>query len=239
MTGFRHLGDTDVHQGHVWKVVVADFEAPDGERFRRDIVRSPGAVGVVPLVFDAEGQPSVVLVAQYRPPYERDRDRDPGRHARRAGRAARGDGTPRARSRRPASRPASMVHLIDMYPSPGMTDSVCSIFLATGCTPVAHDRHGPEEEEMELLHVPLDDALAMIDRGEIVDAKTVVGLLLTHRRLGVIADGRPRRAPARGRRSSWSGCRPSAAVPATRSQAYRRDLRDYHRWLGAHGADRR
>ena len=30
MTGFAHLGDTDVHQGYVWKVVVADFEAPDG-----------------------------------------------------------------------------------------------------------------------------------------------------------------------------------------------------------------
>ena len=40
---------------------MAEFEAPDGESFERDIVRSPGAVGVVPLVFDAEGLPSVVL----------------------------------------------------------------------------------------------------------------------------------------------------------------------------------
>ena len=38
---------------------------------------------------------------------------------------------------------------------------------------------------MELLHLPLDDALAMIDRGEITDAKTVVGLLPTDRRLAV------------------------------------------------------
>ena len=44
---------------------------PTARTFRRDIVRSPGAVGVVPLVFDAEGEPSVVLVSQYRPPYER------------------------------------------------------------------------------------------------------------------------------------------------------------------------
>src|SRR5690606_2787993 len=69
--GFRHLGDTEVHRGHVWNVVVADFAAPDGSTFRRDIVRSPGSVGVVPIVFDAEGFPSVVLVRQYRPPYER------------------------------------------------------------------------------------------------------------------------------------------------------------------------
>jgi ADP-ribose pyrophosphatase len=76
-----------------------------------------------------------------------------------------------------------MAHLIDILPSPGMTDSVCTIFLATGCEPVDHDRQGPEEEEMQLIHVPLDDALAMIDRGEINDAKTVAGLLATDRRL--------------------------------------------------------
>jgi hypothetical protein len=70
-SGFRHIGDTDVHHGHVWNVVVADFEAPDGTAFRRDIVRSPGAVGVVPVVFDPEGLPSVALVRQYRPPYGR------------------------------------------------------------------------------------------------------------------------------------------------------------------------
>ncbi len=182
MPGFRHLVDRNVHQGHVWKVVVAEFVAPDGEVFHRDIVRSPGAVGVVPLVFDAEGLPSVVLVAQYRPPYERSvieipagmRD-IPGEPAELTGR--------RELVEEAGLEAGEMVHLLDMFPSPGMTDSVCSIFLATGCTAVDHDRHGPEEQEMEVVHVPLDDALAMIDRGEINDAKTVAGLLATDRRL--------------------------------------------------------
>ena len=78
--------------------------------------------------------------------------------------------------------PAAMIHLADILPSPGMTDSVLSVFLATGCTPVPRQLHGPEEEHMELLDVPLAEALAMIDRGEIGDAKTVTGLLLTARR---------------------------------------------------------
>ena len=64
-----------------------------------------------------------------------------------------------------------------------LTDSVCTIFLATDCTPADVDRQGPEEEEMELVHVPLDDALAMVDRGDITDAKTVCALLATARRL--------------------------------------------------------
>ena len=182
MVAFRRLGDTDVHQGHVWKVVVADFEAADGTRFRRDIVRSPGSVGVVPLVFDAEGLPSVVLVEQYRPAYEQDVIEIP------AGmRDVEGE-PPEQTGRRELIEEAGlqageMDHLIDMLPSPGMTDSVCSIFLATDCTPADHDRQGPEEAAMRVLHVPLDDALAMIDRGEINDAKTVAGLLATDRRL--------------------------------------------------------
>jgi nudix-type nucleoside diphosphatase (YffH/AdpP family) len=180
--GFRRLSESKVHQGYVWHVVRAEYEAPDGTRFTRDIVRSPGAVGVVPLMFDAEGNASVVLVAQYRPPYERVvieipaglRDiegEDSAEVARRelieeAGLAA-----------------GELVLLAEIYPSPGMTDSVTSLYLATNCTPTATDRHGPEEDHMEILHLPLSDALAMIESGEICDAKTVSALLLTDRRL--------------------------------------------------------
>jgi 8-oxo-dGTP pyrophosphatase MutT (NUDIX family) len=182
MSGFRHLGDTDVHHGFVWKVVIADFEAPDGSQFSRDIVRSPGAVAVVPVVFDAEGQASVVLVKQFRGPYERAlievpagmRD-VPGEPAEETGR--------RELAEEAGLAAGEMTLLVDMLPSPGMTDSVCSIFLATGCTPAATQPHGPEEEHMEILHVPLADALSMIDRGEIGDAKTVCGLLAAARRL--------------------------------------------------------
>ena len=69
-----------------------------------------------------------------------------------------------------------------------MTDSITSIYLATDCTPTEHDRHGPEEDFMDVLHLPLDDAMAMVLDGRITDSKTVVGLLLTERRLRV-ADG--------------------------------------------------
>jgi 8-oxo-dGDP phosphatase len=73
--------------------------------------------------------------------------------------------------------------LTEILPSPGMTDSVTSLYLATECTPVPHDRHGPEEEHMQLLHVPLVEAVAMVERGEIGDAKSVIALLLADRRL--------------------------------------------------------
>jgi len=182
MSGFRHLGDTKVHQGYVWHVVQADFEAPDGTTFRRDIVRSPGAVAIVPILFDPEGVPSVVMVSQYRPPYEREIIEIP------AGMRDVADEPAEETGRRELIEEAGllagrMAHLIDILPSPGLTDSVTTIFLATDCTPTEVERHGPEEEEMEILHVPLDEALDMVDRGEITDAKSVAGLLAAARRL--------------------------------------------------------
>lgn len=179
---FRRTGEAEVHQGHVWRVVVADFEGPDGRTFRRDIVRSPGAVGIVALLFDAEGHPSIVLLRQYRPSYERPILEIP------AGmRDVPGEPTQETARRELAEEaglvPGRLDLLTEILPSPGMTDSVTTIYLATDCTPTEQDRHGPEEEHAELLHVPLQDALTMVDRAEITDAKSVVGLLLADRRL--------------------------------------------------------
>lgn len=187
MGEFRRVGEARVHQGHVWHVVTAEFEAPDGRMFTRDIVRSPGAVGVVPVVFDAEGNPSVVLVSQYRPPYEEIVLEIP------AGmRDVEGEDVATVARRELAEEaglePGRLEELVAQYPSPGMTDSVITIFLATECTPVPTDRQGPEEDFMELVHLPLADAIAMIEDGRIRDSKTISGLLLTDRRLR-LADG--------------------------------------------------
>lgn len=180
--GFDRIGEREVHAGKVWRVVVADFVAPDGSSFERDIVRSPGAVAVVPLLFDPEGNPSVVLVEQYRAPYAallleipagmRDVLDEPTELT-----------ADRELREEVGLAPGQLVHLLDVYPSPGMTDQVTTLYLATDCAPVDRDLQGPEEEHSTVLHVPLDDALAMIDDGRIRDAKSVVGLLATARAL--------------------------------------------------------
>jgi ADP-ribose pyrophosphatase len=73
--------------------------------------------------------------------------------------------------------------LVQFYPSVGMTDSVLHLFVATELTPVGRDLHGPEEAHMNVLHVPLHEAIAMVLSGRIRDAKTIIGLLLVDRRL--------------------------------------------------------
>ena len=195
MTGFRRRSESVVHQGYVWHIARAEFDAPDGSVFTREVVRSPGAVGIVPIVFDAEGNPFVVLVWQYRPPYEQSVIEIP------AGmRDIEGESTETVAHRELAEEAGlaagTMELLTRIYPSPGMTDSVTTIYLATECTAVDADRQGPEEQYMEVRRVPLDDAIGMVLSGEIADAKTVTGLLLAERALHAgDGDERTVRAP--------------------------------------------
>ena len=182
MSDFRHLADRTVHQGHIWHVVVGSFEAPDGTTFERDVVRSPGAVAAVPLLFDAEGNASVVLVRQYRAAYDEFVIEVPA-GMRDVADEPTAETAHRELIEEVGLRAGRLEELTQFYPSAGMTDSVVHLFLATELTQVAQELHGPEEEHLEVLHVPFETALAMIDNGEIRDGKTVIGLLLVARRL--------------------------------------------------------
>jgi len=186
-SGFKWLSESIIHQGFVWHLATAEFESPDREIFSRDIVRSPGAVGILPLLFDSEGTASVVLISQFRPPYGQAIIEIP------AGmRDIEGEDTAEVARRElieEAGLSAGAVELLtEIYPSPGMTDSVTTLYLATDCTVVPHDRHGPEEAHLEVLRLPLAKAVEMVETGEIRDAKSVIALLLADRRLRASGD---------------------------------------------------
>ena len=179
--GFRHVSESLIHEGHVWNVAIATFESPSGEVFERDIIRSRGAVGVVPLRY-RDGVPMVVFVNQYRPPLDRVVLEIP------AGiRDVPDEPTEVTAARELAEevglQAASMEYLTNYYTSAGMTDSILHVYLATELTAVPATAHGPEEEHMEMVELSLADAVDMVVRGEIHDAKTVIGLLLVARRL--------------------------------------------------------
>lgn len=183
MPGFRHLADEVVHQGYVWRVVVGRFAAPDGGEFTRDVVRSPGAVGVVPVRLDADGRAMVTLVRQYRAPLDdhvleipagmRDVEGEPAEETAR-----------RELLEEVGLVAGRLVPLTRFSPSVGMTDAELFVFLALDLEQRERDVHGPEEAHMDVVEVSLDDAVAMVVAGEIHDAKTIIGLLLAERRLG-------------------------------------------------------
>ena len=89
-------------------------------------------------------------------------------------------------------------HVIDILMSPGSLSERISLFMA-GYTPADRFSAGGgaagEGEDIEVLEMPLDEALAMIESGEIVDAKTIILLL----------EGRPRAAGRRLMRTAARG----------------------------------
>lgn len=170
---FRPLGEEVVHDGWRISVVRAEFAAPDGARFDREIVRHPGAVAVVPLT----ERDSVLLVRQYRGSVDRwlleipagTRDVDGEDPAATAGREL---------AEEVGVEAGTMERLGRIYNTPGFCDEETILYLARELRPVPHDRHGHEEQHMEVVEVPLDDVDAMVASGELVDAQTVLGLLM-------------------------------------------------------------
>lgn len=177
MAPFTKLGEEELARGHRFSIVRAEFEAPDGTRFERDIVHHPGAVAVVPLHDDG----TVTLVRQYRAALDRDLLEVP------AGlRDVEGEPDERTAAREleeeAGLRAVSLEQLVCYHNSPGFCDEDVAVYLATGLEEVPDDRQGIEEEAMTVERVPLTKALVMITDGRITDGKTVIGLTLTAQR---------------------------------------------------------
>lgn len=189
MGSFRHLGDELIHRGYIWNVVSGSFEDPEGRPFRRDIVRSPGAVAVVPVLHHDSDDPQVVLLRQYRAAFDAAIIEVP------AGMRDVPDEVPEDTAKRELIEESgfaagTLVELHRFLPSPGMTDAVLHVYLALDLTPVERRTHGPEEDHMDVLVVSLAEAVDMVTRGEIRDAKATIGLLLADRHLRVLGGSR-------------------------------------------------
>lgn len=89
---------------------------------------------------------------------------------------------------------AAIEHLFDLYSSPGSVTEYLAYFQGSYSDKEQVSVGGgivEEGEDIEVMHVPLADAMAMIDNGEIRDAKTVILLQrLTIQKLTMEADQR-------------------------------------------------
>jgi ADP-ribose pyrophosphatase len=84
-------------------------------------------------------------------------------------------------------RAARWEKLVEFYASPGILSEGMHVFVASDLTP--GDPHREANEEIENLVVTWAEAMAMLDRGEIVDGKTIVALLIYERRRGGARSG--------------------------------------------------
>jgi ADP-ribose pyrophosphatase len=155
--------------GRVFQVEVHDVRLPDGRMAKREIVRHNGGACVV-AVDDDE---NVYLVRQFRKPFEEELLEVP------AGKLEVGedplDCATRELMEETGLAASSIEWLATVYPSPGYLSEILWIYLATGLT---YGQSNLDDGEFLSVHpYPMSELLAMIDRGEIRDAKTQVGLL--------------------------------------------------------------
>lgn len=175
---FRKLpAEQERFRGSLISVATASFEDPDGERFERDVVHHPGAVSVVPVVGD-----EVILVRQYRAAVDRDLLEIP------AGKRDVDGEPPEATAARELAEEIGMQagrldQLAEFYNSPGFCDEHSYVFLGRDLTECATDFQGVEEQHMTIERVKLADVPGLIQRGAIVDAKTIIGLSLAREAL--------------------------------------------------------
>ena len=155
---------------------VVEYEIPikDGNPpIKRQIIEHPGAVVILPLVSREE----ICLIKNYRiavgktlielPAGTIDRNEQPGKTAERELREETG------------YIAAQWRELPPFFMSPGILNERMHLYVAEGLTEGPPARE--EAEEIENLVVPWEQALAMVDRGEIEDAKTLVAILLWNR----------------------------------------------------------
>jgi ADP-ribose pyrophosphatase len=184
LPGFRKLGEREVLRTSLLHVVAARFESPEGEEFERDVVHHPGAVVVVPLTADR----TVLMVRQYRAAVEAELLELPA-----GKRDVEGEPTEVTAARELAEEVGRYAGRLDLlarfYNSPGFSDEFSWLYLAQDLTPAPLDRQGAEERHMAVEEVPLAAVVNMITTGEIVDAKSIIGLMLAAHRLESVVPG--------------------------------------------------
>lgn len=165
-----------IFKGEVLSFHLDKVKMPSGDVVEREVVKHKGAVGIVPILDD-----KVILVKQYRHPTgevlleipagKLSKKEDPYQCALRELEEETGYKT------------NELTKLAVFYTTPGYSNELFYLYLANCLKPGTADLEGDEEQDLEVIIVDLDEAMALISSGEVKDAKTIAGLCLTKRHL--------------------------------------------------------
>jgi ADP-ribose pyrophosphatase len=175
---FRVVEKKRLYKGKVFNLIVDQIEYPNGRRATREVAEHPGGAVVLAMFPDER----IILVRQFRHPlgdflYELpagklDPNEDPAICA------------ARELEEETGYKAKNWKKLTAIYTSPGFCTERLHIFLATDLSrSVAGQRLEEGEQSLTVEVVPLSEAIEMIEREEIVDGKTICGILIAERLL--------------------------------------------------------
>ena len=169
------LSSEKAFEGRVVNVTVDTVS--EGElTYKREVVHHRGSAVIVPVHDDG----TVVLVRQYRHPAVRYLLEAP------AGTLAEGErpevGAARELEEELGLLAARLEKLSEFFVSPGFLEEKMWVYLATELSEGTQKLD--DDEVLDIVRLPIGDALEMITSGEIQDAKTIIGLMLAAPRVG-------------------------------------------------------
>jgi ADP-ribose pyrophosphatase len=171
----KTLDSECVYEGRLLEVREDRVALPDGQSARREYVRHPGAVIILPML----DEKTVLVERQYRYPLHQHFLELP------AGKIDAGEAhavTARRELLEETGYEAlQWTHLFTAYPCVGYSNERLEFYLAEDLNYVGHP--GEDGEFLETIPLPVDQALKLMEAGEITEAKTIIGLLWIDRRL--------------------------------------------------------
>jgi ADP-ribose pyrophosphatase len=168
------VSSSRLYSGRIVNLDLDTVRFPDDSVGQLEMLRHPGAAAVVPFLDPPGGaDPRVVLIRQFRHAADGYIWEVP------AGRLDKGEPPESCAAREleeeTGMRARRLERLTTIYTTPGFTDERIHLFLAEGLDPGAEHREA--DEFMELHTLRWAQVMEMIERGEIVDGKTLVSLL--------------------------------------------------------------
>jgi len=158
-----------IYEGRIVTLRDDTVELPDGRTTNREIVEHADVVAIVAI----DENDNVLLVKQYRKPVEKEMLEIP------AGGIEAGENPETSAIREMQEETGYLPNTIEqiggIYVSPGYCNEYLYLYLATDLVPSKLE--GDDDENIELIRIPLSEIPQMIASGELCDAKSVAALL--------------------------------------------------------------
>ena len=175
----KKISSEDIYDGCLLHVKRDTVELPNGKEAVREWIRHPGASAVLPLLPDGR----VILVRQYRYPVEKVTLEVP------AGKLDAPDEDPRICAERELAEETgytakSLTKLTTIATTVGFSNEYIHLYAAEDL--VSGKQHTDEDEFINVVKVPLEEAVDMVRDGRIFDAKSAVSILLLAAQKGIV-----------------------------------------------------
>src|SRR5436190_2531449 len=169
------LDSKTIFSGRVFQVTVDTVREGDAT-YVREVVHHPGSAVILPAFDDG----TIALVRQYRHPAVKYLLELPAGTLNDNERPE--DGAARELEEELGVVAGKLEKLCEFFVSPGFCEEKMWLYLATDLRETVQRLE--DDELIEVIRIPVDQALQMITDGEIEDAKTIIGLMLAAPRLG-------------------------------------------------------